>query len=551
MKKLKLLILCLILIPVSARATWQINGNFVGGLTGDDSSPAAVTDGSGGAFVAWRDTRNGSDIYLQRIDPSGNILWATDGVGVCTQAAYQSSPTLLPDGAGGVFVAWTDERSGVGVDIYAQRVDANGVALWNADGNAITTANSAQYGQRMTSDDSGGVFMVWSDFRAGFPGEVYGARITSNGTVLDPNGIWISRGAGGNATVAQFGSGYLVAWTRTDATNNPNVYAGRVSSTGVVIDLTPIALCTATLDQMSPNIVDDGAGGAIIGWGDRRSPGIYAQRLDSFGTPLWGTNGIPVGTVGSGNIYQQPCMLPDGAGGAIIAWTDAPVGNDENIYAQRINSAGARQWLPNDVVVCGQPNEQGAPVMCSDGSGGALIAWMDRRPNQGVYQIYAQRLGPTGINLYVVNGIPICTAPDNKWFPAIAPNGIGGAICTWTDDRDGIQFQKTYAMLVGTNGLSGVRETPAAFVTRAWPNPFSASTSIGVQLNQSSDVSIDVYDVAGRHVRSIERRSLRAGWHNYAFDGLNDIGQPLTSGVYFARIEAGGAIHTQKLTIVR
>jgi hypothetical protein len=87
-----------------------------------------------GAIVAWYDKRNGNfDIYVQRVNAMGQIMWALDGIALCVAANDQISPTITSDGAGGAIVTWWDFRSGTDYDIYAQRVNGAGVVQWTAN----------------------------------------------------------------------------------------------------------------------------------------------------------------------------------------------------------------------------------------------------------------------------------------------------------------------------------------------------------------------------------------------------------------------------------
>jgi len=91
---------------------------------------------------------------------------------------------------------------------------------------------------------------------------------------------------------------------------------------------------------------------------------------------LWSANGIPVCSVLGSQFSQQ--LIPDGGGGAIVTWEDLRTGNT-NIYAQRISGAGTAMWAANGVEVCIAPSTQSIPQLTGDGSGGAIIAWMDER----------------------------------------------------------------------------------------------------------------------------------------------------------------------------
>jgi len=73
--------------------------------TGSQLAPDLVGDGAGGTFMVWSDSRSGtSDIYAQRMDATGAVLWAVDGIAVCTAASSQTAPRLVSDGAGGAII---------------------------------------------------------------------------------------------------------------------------------------------------------------------------------------------------------------------------------------------------------------------------------------------------------------------------------------------------------------------------------------------------------------------------------------------------------------
>lgn len=94
--------------------------------------PRIVPDGAGGAIVTWTDRRSGTnDLYTQRVNSGGTVQWTANGVAVSTADGDQSSgtatspPQILPDGFGGAIIVWQDHRSGQW-DIYAQGISAGG-----------------------------------------------------------------------------------------------------------------------------------------------------------------------------------------------------------------------------------------------------------------------------------------------------------------------------------------------------------------------------------------------------------------------------------------
>jgi hypothetical protein len=196
-----------------------------------------------------------------------------------------------------------------------------------------------------------------------------------------------------------------------------------------------VPLCTATSNQYTPTSIPDGAGGAIVTWSDARSGAedIYAQRISATGAIQWTANGVALCTATWEQRY--PTIVSDGAGGAIVTWQDYRSGTNYDIYAQRISAAGTVQWTADGVALCTATGDQQYPPIVSDGAGGAIITWQDYRSTS--IDIYAQRISAAGAVQWAVDGVALCAATSTQANPTIASDGAGGAIVTWYDFRSG------------------------------------------------------------------------------------------------------------------
>jgi hypothetical protein len=101
--------------------------------------------------------------------------------------------------------------------------------------------------------------------------------------------------------------------------------------------------------------------------------------------------------------------------------------------------------------------------------------------------------------------------------------------------------------------VAGAGRAPGAFaLEQNVPNPFNPRTEIGFELGESASVTLLVLDAAGRRVRTLIEGEVRArGRHAASWDGLDDGGRPLPSGVYFYRLAAGGAVEGRRMSLVR
>jgi hypothetical protein len=112
------------------------------------------------------------------------------------------------------------------------------------------------------------------------------------------------------------------------------------------------------------------------------------------------------------------------------------------------------------------------------------------------------------------------------------------------------------ALLIGGGSLTDAETDPAAgpvnFLAGNYPNPFNPVTTIRYGVERRSHVSLRIYDVAGRLVRVLVDEVQEPGLEYEArWQGRNDRGRPVASGIYFCRLMAGSFTETRKLVLLR
>jgi hypothetical protein len=373
-------------VDANGARLWTANGVPVLDNFMHELGPEIVSDGNGGVIVtSWRDFVGGADadIYAQRLNGSGAKMWIPTGVVISTAPNRQDVPKIASDGSGGAVISWWDYRNNSTVpDIYAQRINGNGNVVWAANGISVCTMPYDQIEVQVVSDNNNGTYLVWTDFR--------------NSTVT---------------TVAQ------------------DIYAQHLNSAGTALwTVNGISVCSANNYQVVPSLVTDESGGVIIGWYDYRGgSSVFAQRLTSGGAALWATDGVSV--CATTNNYSAPFLTTDGNNGVFVVWEDKRTGTDKNIYAQHLNSAGSALWTTNGIPICNAPNDQiiGVPsgivtngVVLKDGIGRAVVAWQDGRgntPTDSYDDIYISRISDAPVSL------PVMLNVNNKC--SVAPTAKG------------------------------------------------------------------------------------------------------------------------------
>jgi hypothetical protein len=204
--------------------------------------------------------------------------------------------------------------------------------------------------------------------------------------------------------------------------------------------------------QSSPSIETDGHGGAFVAWEDYRSGtsyDIYAQHVTKPGQKLWATNGVTVSNANNDQRYPQ--IVGDGADGAIIVWQDKRNGSDYNIFVQHISAAGAPLWSGNGITICLAADLQNYARIVSDDYGGAIITWEDKR--SGNYDIYAQHVSSNGTILWTINGVQLNESQLFSPYPEMTSDGDSGLIVAWQHNSPDQLYTYIYAQHILSTGI--------------------------------------------------------------------------------------------------
>ncbi|UCD19457.1 MAG: T9SS type A sorting domain-containing protein [candidate division WOR-3 bacterium] len=287
-------------------------------------TPAIAFDGNN-YLTVWRDNRNSprSDIYGARINQEGQIL-DPDGFAVSTNPHTQKEPAIA-FGSTNYLVVWEDNRvqpSTFYTGIYCARVDPQGTVL-DTSGICISFYGYRDQRNPAVAFDGANYLVVWQDER--YDMDIYGARVSQNGEVLDFGGFPISNNIfpespEGDPSIAFDGTNYLVVWhVLYEGAEESNIYGARVTPDALVLDTQPIPISTEYGYQLYPAVTFDGKQ-YIVTWHDQRSGSdydIYGARVTAAGTVL-DPSGFAVNHGQHDHIF--PDVASSGAGQIMIAW---------------------------------------------------------------------------------------------------------------------------------------------------------------------------------------------------------------------------------------
>jgi len=169
------------------------------------------------------------------------------------------------------------------------------------------------------------------------------------------------------------------------------------------------------------------------------------------------------------------------------------------------------------------------------------------------YQIYRGYLGECGLD--IPTGEPVATVTGTGWSDNLA--GLPGSAwdyCYWlkASDYAGNESDPTQWSQTGTTGLDEA-DVPVQFALHAnYPNPFNPMTTIRFDLPRPAPVILSVYDVTGRLIRALlDEESVAAGKHEAIWNGRDEAGRLVATGIYFCRLQTDTFDQTQRMMLIK
>jgi hypothetical protein len=455
------------------------SGNLLdpGGINISTGVAPAVAFGAGEFFVVWQDT----SVRGARISQSGVLI---DSAGFQIASASSSAPAVAFDGTNFLVVYG-------GYDLMGALVSPSGQVL--TESIAISTAPNRQENPAVGFDGTN-YLVAWQDLRSGEFYDIYGARVTPAGAVLEPDGIPISLAVNSQVlpALAFDGTDYLVAW-QDYRTGDFFIYGTLMNTAGQVLDTSGFAIATTAIYQRYPAVVF-GGNLFLVTWErfDFNSFSLCAARVDRSGTVL-DTVAVRVSDSGIGS-----SAVVFGGANYLVAWQGQ--GNYSQISGTFVTPAG--EVLNPSVRISAMTDGQWRPAAAWDGAN-YLVAWQDGdrdAPDAARADIYGLRLDASGCVLDSLE-IPIADSSVSQSNPVVVAGDSGWLV--------------------------------------AWGDYLSTSVSVSVARVSSSGRVLDTTGIPVGPLTTIPGSlvSLAA-----AFDGTNYLVVWLNGGIYGARITQAGQV---------
>ncbi|MBK5285337.1 MAG: T9SS type A sorting domain-containing protein [Bacteroidia bacterium] len=508
-------------------------------------------------------TAGGNDIFISKLDSSGNFVWAKAMGG--TGGDGEGYSVAIDPGSGAVyttgdFQGTADFDPGAGVfnltsagsdDIFISKLDSSGNFVWakamggtNQDiGYSVAidpTGSGAVYttgafGGTVDFDPGAGVFNI----TAGGSDDIFISKLDSSG-----NFVW-AKAMGGTSQ----DKGFSIA---IDSAGSGDVY-----TTGYFYG-------TADFDPDSSGIFN------LISTGGEN---IFISKLDNSGSFIWAkaTGGgmgfsIAIDPAGSGNVHTTGYFAGTAdfdPGVGIFNLTSAG-GND--IFISKLDASGNFVWAK---ALGGTSYQYGNSIAIDPaGSGDAYTTGnfngtVDFDPGAGVFNltsaggsddIFISKLDSSGNFIWVkaMGGI------SNDVGNSIAIDASGNVHLTGYFNSPSISFSSTTLTNTGGSDIFIARLDTITIITGnneienfgkgvlTFPNPVTNITTISFSLTQSQKVSLKIFDVSGRLVSILADKVFDAGENELVWNAGD-----VNAGIYFLRFEAASYSENQKLIVAK
>lgn len=390
---------------------------------------------------------------------------------VSTLAVREYSPQGLPDGAGGIYLAYTiehvDSANSGDTDVLIRRIDKNGEDIWSdtSDNPVRFVAESAHLERKphliATSD---GVIVIYEiEYRTGqYAGDVDLAamRFTSDGQPAWDEPVWVANTERRETIGGSFPSGertgiLIVRSATTDATGPSDIFATSImidGSIGWSADNREVPIGASTHSERNPSVAGDGKGGAYIayeiGYLSGRKAGdvdIIAQHLSNEGVRMWIDPERPPFVASSGSALEvNPVLVADSTGLTIVyemysGETKRDSSTSTYVGAQRLDLEGHAVWndgLRSTLVPV--RNRIGRnPMITGDGYGSSYVIFDGLDTITGDIDVFAQRITPEGALSWNKNyALPVFFGPMPETVIAALADPHGGVIVIAAESDD-------------------------------------------------------------------------------------------------------------------
>lgn len=433
-----------------AGAQWStdpMNPLVIGGGPNEQVQAKVRPTADGGCWIAWFDNAAGGyDVRVQRLDRAGVAQLAAGGVLVADRGFSSTVDyDLEVDAAGFAYVTFNDDRSGDD-QITVHRIAPDGTLLWGV-GVQVSTGNGFHANPMVAPLASGGVTVGWTT-----EGTFSLLRLDESGAPSWPTPVTIVD-AGRSLTLSDLhaeGDGVIALWVRSQTTSFLSAKGLRMQSfdgSGAALWAGEAVVYPSTAQGVTPvksiqngyfpTFLPDGAGGAVVAWYDNGTTrNAWMQHVNADGSLRFPGDGLAGSTSGTQLRLSAAGAFDASTGDYFLGFVVSNSTQTQWGYrAQRFDSTGTAQWGGAGVQLLGLSGVQTSfdRALASDG-GVEFFTFEDCCGSTG--PLYGWSLDAAGSQRWSPAPLLANSRNSVKARLAVAPGAAGNALLAWTDGSD-------------------------------------------------------------------------------------------------------------------
>lgn len=522
----------------------------------DDSGPA------------WAPTRY---CFMQKYDTDGNAVWAapaiisdTDGITAWTQVF-----NIISDENNGCFITWHDSRGGGTISYpFTQHVNADGSVAFTANGVQLSTETNRQnfYPESVYNSVSGELTIYWSQTDGDQNNHgITGQKLDATGTLLwganGQNIIPVSALYVLPFAVRQANDDVIVIYEKYQDTMNSYVEAMRLDSEGnFVWSGNTVTMCSVSSSKVHSEASQFADNQIIAAWEDDRNGAsdIIAQNINFDGTLGPAAEfGTVEGTVtlvgGAGNIEEVLVSVgtytcnPDINGNFSLSLPAGTYDVEVSLEYYTTVTGITIEVTAGSITTIDGINLIWIPVFNPPQNGNVdpntgLVTWDPPEPYPGAVLI--------GYNIYL-DGVFLEFITETSYQLENLINGLQytvGITAVYEGDIES-DFVTLDFLYSGTNTGNDLIATTE--LNGNYPNPFNPTTTIAFSLKEAGHAVLEIFNVKGESIKQLVSDQLAAGQHSVVWNGTDNSGKPVSSGIYFYKLSSKNFSATRKMILMK
>lgn len=511
--------------------TTSLNGN----LTQDSQQASYPVNNGQSSVIIWQDKRNDNDIMMQMVNGDGSIEYAQNGVKITGNILDKVGKfASAQNDLGQICIAWIAEEEPL--TIKSRIIDSSGSLLDDTEGEILYQYSENEFYNAEISMSS-----YENEFYLALDGTIFTNNYQSVVHILKTyqnNSYWGQT----PAEITLMSNHYLPLRIINNYILYPSGYGSlevaRINPEGTTSYITEVPSSYALVSCDSDNNL-------FFAWNNANLQ-VYVNGVTNSNELFWD---YPI-VVSYHAEFHDPvlasCSNIEITDGINIAWHQG-----DEVRMQKISYEGNRMWDQEGIVITNQNPNRSDMELAKLSDDKLMLLWTSN--DNYTKTINLNLIDSDGSLLLGEDALTLASYNGYEQATVTSMLNNNRAMVYWSQSLEGYSNLLSAQLIDFSSVENEPNNTiPLAFnLEQNYPNPFNPQTNISFQVNHPSKVKIDIYNIKGQKVKSLINDNLQAGKHSLVWNGKDERGSEVASGIYFTKIKTAYGNKTIKMVLMK